>query len=241
MSRSHLEPLGCTSCGAAVPLRNLPEVPCVQCGKPVVVPEDYRRAASRAEEAAALRERVEPHWKRLVRPPARAWQFAAAATVLGLPVCCSAVVALLSPVTLPAGVVVLGAAFPALAPGTGWWVWVLSTEVSAQGLASALAAAAPPSEGEPPGCRRCGAPLPVDSGALSATCGYCGADSLVEAPVRRRVASALGDRVATLQEAVDTLRRRRWVAGFGVLALGVVLAGLWVAAAAALVLVAVLG
>ena len=61
--------------------------------------------------------------------------------------------------------------------------WRTSQKIAGlEGLQARLAAKPPEEAGGTSSCRRCGAPLDVNPGALATRCAYCGADNLLTVP-----------------------------------------------------------
>lgn len=123
---------------------------------------------------------------------------------------------------LDTSVVFAGLVLPALAPGVALWAFTATARQLGAEFTAALAAAPPSSAGRPPGCRSCGAPLALESSgaglpALSATCAYCGTDSLVNTVPLRAVRSQRYAATAALGEAIRGLRRRRVLLALGIL------------------------
>lgn len=105
-------------------------------------------------------------------------------------------------------------------PGALVWLWAEAVHGTVLRLRGDLRA-----QGSPGGvlaCRRCGGTLVVESGALSASCRYCGTDSLVTdlPPIAASVA-ARDAALTTLDDATRALRRRRVEIGAGVVGFGV--------------------
>jgi hypothetical protein len=68
---------------------------------------------------------------------------------------------------------------PALLPGGIGWIRVWALRQTVLELKLEVAALPPGRSGDPPGCRQCAAPLDAAPAAISVTCRYCGADSVV--------------------------------------------------------------
>ncbi len=227
-----LEPLRCHACDGCVPLVDAPTAHCPFCQATVEIPAAYRELHAHQLEAAALRREAEPLFERLSSPPARWLDVLPLVLVTILPAIASSLVVLhdhhLAIVTIFIVVVV-----PALIPGTALWVWTVSIHATVTNFQLALASAPPERPGGPACCRECGAPLTVEPGALSATCHYCGADSLVSnlhAPTDddRKVLHA---DLHTLADANRVLLLRRRLLVIGAVLAALVLAGLALAAA----------
>jgi hypothetical protein len=234
---SALAPLRCDGCGAAVPLPAAADLPasraCDHCGASVTLPAAYVAAAADAVALASARRAVEPSWRQAARAPA-AWVGALALALLLLLPGAAALVAILVPTTpWPRLDVYSLAALPALVPGALLQLWFAAARTTVAAASAAAVAIRLDGARATAGCRQCGAPLAVDAGALAATCGYCGTDSvLTGAPLARR-AGALARGRASLAELVAALRRRRrWLAA-GTLATAIVLGGLAVGLALA--------
>jgi hypothetical protein len=118
--------------------------------------------------------------------------------------------------------------FPGLLPGALLWLWASTVNAAVLRIRRVMRAreAGPTKE---LGCRSCGAPLAPGPDAPTATCLYCGTDSLVrDLPPAARSVADRDHALRTLDEAVRVLRRRRVN-----LALGVTVIGIGVAAVVA--------
>lgn len=223
-----LKPIRCAACGSPVPLVEAAETACAYCAQPVAIPADYLEAARLHHAGAEARAAAEPLWRRF---SARVgWRV----QLLGL-----LLLALLPPlVTLLANLSWPYAAqaqlfglltLPALLPGSGIWIWAAVVNATTLPYREALSAK-PPAKGEGPvSCRSCGAPLAVEPEALSATCLYCGADSLLEVLPVSELGARLRDSLRTLEEAARTLRKRRVLLALSVTAVLLMVAAVsWV-------------
>jgi len=228
-----LEPLRCAGCGSPAPLAARPSVACPACAREVAVPADYLAAARLHEAGVAARAAAESVFARLLRPAP--WTGPAGLALLALaPPAATLAANLLLPDRAPAALFGV-ATLPALLPGAALWTWSAAAGATARPYREALAAAPPPRGSSAPGCRSCGAPLDAAPGALSATCLYCGTDSLLERLPLGELGAALRGTLTDLRSAVGALRRRRLA-----LALGLGAAALLVAALSAAVVLAVL-
>jgi len=233
----NLVPLQCHACGGDVPLVAAPATRCVYCGASVAIPREHVEALALHAEARALRVSVEPRWRRMTAEASPWTEWIAVGLALLLPPSISAVAAFATASPLPTVDGLVFVAVPALAPGGVLWVWAIASRATAQRLHGALGAAPPKRAGGNPTCRSCGAPLPLEPGAVAATCAYCGVDSIVDAAARRPARAALGAEVRTLRDALRTYRMRVTLLGFGLAALAVPMAALaaliWIALRAA--------
>ncbi len=173
-----LEPLICPQCGAPVPLVHATSFPCPYCTATVAVPARYRTLFDANARAAGARREIEARYHNVVQAPPLSVDILAACLVLVLP----AVVAVGyvwfgNPPSLEA--VFTMAIIPALLPGAGVWVWSAAVHATIVRFELALACQPPDRDGGPGRCRKCGAPLEVETGAISARCAYCGTDSLL--------------------------------------------------------------
>lgn len=227
---SALAPLKCTGCGlpAELPITELPPatVVCAACGTLVTLPPAYVEASRRGAAAAVARRAAEPLWARVssVAPP---WLSGMAlALVLVLPALAAAVAALTLVPVWARVELYARVAVPALAPGALLYLWcraVAATVVEAQfaGLATPG-----PNPGAPPMCRTCGASLPIELGALAASCAYCGTDSVVVDIPLKVARDAHHVAAATLGELTQALRHRRRALAAGTVALAFVIGGI---------------
>ena len=222
---SALRPLSCHACGGQIPLTGQASTQCPYCSAVVSVPAEYAHAVELQARAAQLRRSLEPQWQSLTRPRAGATEWLAAALVLLLPPLASVLAAALSPSPLGPDEVVLLVGIPALLPGGAIWVWAIASRATVLRLGQALAASPPKKAGAAPGCRSCGAPLAVEPGALGATCGYCGTDSMVVGVALTAARSRLRDKLRTFDDALRTLRARRILMGLGAVTLVLLMMG----------------
>lgn len=230
-----LRPVSCGGCGAPIPLAvPSPRVTCRYCGAVTELPREYVEAADIRRREGEARRRAEPLWRRLSggAPP---WAKTLGLVLLvALPPVLSLVAWLIPPLRLGVAHITALVGLPAILPGAGVWLWALAVSATTARFTSALAAARS-EEGNRPLCRSCGAPLEVEEGALCATCGYCGTDSLLEEIPVNALARQLGEAMSSLGEAAHRLRARRAILGLGTAA-----AVLLVAAASVLLWVALL-
>lgn len=230
-----IAPLRCDACGAGVPLVREAMATCSFCKAMVPVPPAYLAAADAHAAEARVRRDVEPQWAALTTPPPARWGSVGMAMVALLPPVAT-LVAVLAPAIPPGRVTVLAqVAIPALLPGAVLWLRRGAVAATLLRFRAALAAVPAPRAGEAPGCRSCGGALAVPAGALAATCGYCGTDSLVgELPPRGESARRLGGALRTLAEATAALRTRRRLLALGLVALALAAGALSVALSLAL-------
>jgi predicted RNA-binding Zn-ribbon protein involved in translation (DUF1610 family) len=225
-----LSALTCRTCGAPVPLRVADEVPCPHCGDAVAIPERWRAAAQAREADELVRREVEPLWEKLTTAPPVWVERSLLASIVALPpaVTVAAQVAAFelhrSPPSSLSTFVLL--TLPALLPGGIGWIRVWALRQTVLELKLEVAALPPGRSGDPPSCRQCAAPLDAAPDAISATCRYCGADSVVAdlppaAELKRRRRSSL----KTLAEASGALRRRRRLLTLGLAGLSLVVLG----------------
>lgn len=219
-----LEPLRCKQCGGTVPLRAASEVPCPFCGNRVPIPDKYHQFLVDDE----TRVETEKRFRDVTRVPRARVDYAAAALVLLLPALAAAIPMLLTHHPISAFTIFAAAVVPSLLPGTGLWIWSSSIHATVARFQLALTCKPPELKGGPARCRECDGPLYVAPGALSATCGYCGADNLVAniAGAARRLHTALREQLRTLADAVAALRTRRRLIIAGVVVAAVLLAAL---------------
>lgn len=207
-----LTALACDGCGAPVPLPTEgPRARCAHCGGGADVPASHRdRQAELAEARGALRA-AEDQWRELPRP-LPLWVAAVAPWLIlgGLPVFIA--VNVLGWVfwgwyPTPIHMLALGIFTPIFAViyfgidagakrAYSWRVNAMSAHRTPRGWA----------------CRRCGAPLELEAGALAASCGYCGADSVLSDPGprwRRWLEGEQERAESSLREAVWALRESR--------------------------------
>src|SRR5690606_19681171 len=136
---------------------------CPYCGAAVDVPPAYGDALALLREQDEARRRVEPHLRRLQRPPGKRWIILGAGLVALLPPFAVAVVVALADDALSQADYISLAALPALAPGAAVAFAALASRVTSMQVMTAMAARL--IEGEPC-CRVCGAPLAVEPDAL---------------------------------------------------------------------------
>lgn len=228
-----LAPVSCSGCNAPLPLAvPAPSVACPYCGTANELPASYVEAAALRQREHEARRQAEPLWRKLGRG-APGWSAALALPLLVLLPPLATLCGLLLP-GLDLGVAEVTALFtlPALLPGAGLWIWSSAVSATTLRFRAALAASAPAREGGAPGCRNCGAPLEAAAGDLTATCGYCGADSLLEQIPVNDIARGLGQTLTSLGQATTALRRRRAILGLGTAGVALLVAGssvlLWV-------------
>lgn len=229
-----LSTLHCSQCGAALPLSVLqPNVPCAHCGAPNELPTSYLAASALRAREVEARRAAEPLWRTLADQPPRRARLIGVLAVLLLPPAVTLAAQFL-PAVRPDGARTIALfALPALLPGAVLWLWSAAVIAAAAGLRSLLSAR-PAARGEGSfDCRHCGAPLALEEGALSATCGYCGADSLLRGVEPGVVRRELQQALRTLADALATLRRRRLTLALGLAGVATLVGGasvlLWLA------------
>ncbi|MCO4748149.1 MAG: hypothetical protein KC912_25370 [Proteobacteria bacterium] len=209
-----MKPLRCSSCASPVALGPGAELTCPSCSSAVAVPEDLREAQNTLALRSETRRQLEPLWGRLGHPPSRGWTWLGVAMVLLMPSLATGVAAVVS---LDAGLVAATVTFPSVLPGAVIWLGAAAMRTTTLQMQLDMAAV-PTDTGH--ACRSCGAPLALDTDAISASCGYCGADSVVSAlpaaSISRAQARAL---IQTVEEAMVVLRRRRALIFVGLAAL----------------------
>lgn len=215
-TRQALVPLRCPGCGGGPPLVEASEVACPFCGAAVPIPPDYLEAARLRGQERVARQAAEPAW-RAVAKGVPAWlPFAALGGVALAPPIASLGVNFVHDWSSQADVMAF-VALPLLLPGAALFFWSSAVNETTLGVRAALSAAAPREEGQPLGCRNCGAPLEVEAESLFATCLYCETDSLLEVMPLRPLSEALRGTLSTLRDATEALLRRRRLLAFGVL------------------------
>jgi LSD1 subclass zinc finger protein len=226
-----LSPVKCTGCAAPLPLAiPAPEVRCPHCSTANALPAAYVEAAALRKREAEARRQAEPLWRAL-EGGAPTWSRPAAlALIVVLPPVATLVAWLIPRLELGAVAVTAAVSLPALLPGAALWVWASAVAGTTLRFKAALAARG---DGSTPACRTCGAPLAPEPGALAATCGYCGSDSLLEKIPVSELARSLGEAVTTLEDAARKLRTRRATIGLGAFGLALLVGGssilLWIA------------
>jgi len=219
-----LAPIKCSGCSAPLPLGvPQPHVACPYCGDDNALPAEYVEAAQLRSQEADARRQVEPLWRKLAQG-APGWSgVLAILLVVLLPPLATLVGVLLA--QLGTAEVVAVISLPALLPGSGLWVWAGAVSATTLRFQASLAAH-PSAEAEgAPLCRNCGAPLQPEPDALAATCGYCGADSLLQQIPVKSISRALGEALTTLEQATRRLRGRRAMLGLGAAGVALLIAG----------------
>ncbi len=206
-----MEPIRCAGCGAPLPLREEPQLVCSHCGATTAVPRPYLEAVALQRQARAARAAIEPKARALAHGSQRGWQVAAGATLaLGPPVGTAVGELALSWETSTTYALVV---MPAILPGLALWAWAATARRLHDEFRRGVAARPAPSAGAPPGCRECGAPLAMgEPGApsrLSATCGYCGTESLLVDLPTEELRAHRRRAVRSLVEATTSLSHRR--------------------------------
>lgn len=258
---SEVDILRCPACGAPVPLGSGDTTRCAHCATEVPLPDAHRELRRLAQADEEGRRDAEVVFAGLDRPAPLAVKVLAA--VLDLPMLSFllvygvpfGIVSILVGLRLARAI----AARAGLPSGDDMPLWIGTTTIIAlvtittfvpralgvyanrrltarARLVSALAARTPAAKGGPSGCRNCGAPLEVATGARVARCLYCGAESAVSiaTPLLAAVGAhvrQLGLRVADAATA-DREERRATLRRLGSEALryvltGGVFAGLW--------------
>ena len=212
MSLDALTVLSCDECGAAVPLPAAGErAPCAHCGGSAVVPPAYRARQTELALARAALRSAEHQWRELPRPlPLWVAAVAPPAMALGLPVFIVLNVlgwAFWGWYPTPFHMLALGIFTPVFA--VIFFGIDLAAKRSYARRVRAMAARRTP---EGWACRRCGGPLELIEDSLAASCGYCGADSVLSDPGprwRRWLASEQDRAERSLQKAVAAVRDSR--------------------------------
>ncbi|MEB2312362.1 MAG: hypothetical protein OZ921_00580 [Sorangiineae bacterium] len=218
-----LAPVFCTNCGATLPLSvPAPQVRCPYCGTMCSLPPDYVRAAELRLREQEARRPAEPLWRTL-SASAPSWAIPTALAVTALLPPAATLVAWLMP-ALELGEVEVTAfvSLPALLPGAAFALWSFSVSSTTMRFTEALTARR---RQDVVTCRQCDAPLAPEPGALAATCGYCGADSLLEDLPAHALTASLAVAMSTLDEAVRKLRARRTMLALGAFGLALVIGG----------------
>jgi hypothetical protein len=211
-----LKPIHCTGCGGAVPLLNQPRVICPYCGAGVVIPQDYLKAAQARAGESAARQAMEPLWEKLSRPVPRWLGTVGVLAVVFLPPALTLLAHLLTFPPWSTLEILAKVAIPALVPGATMWLWAAATGATTIAFQQTMAAA-PAKDGRGPlCCRLCGAPLSIESEALSASCAYCGTDSVVQGLPVVRMQIKWKKAMRTLKEATEALKRRRVLLALGI-------------------------
>jgi hypothetical protein len=234
---SDLRPIECGSCGAPVPLPadlgERDETSCVHCGAPVAIGADHAAAVRAVAGAARARRDAEPLWRRLSSPPSAWVEWAGAGLMLALPPLATLLASLLPYPPLGRTEIYAAVTLPALVPGALIMLWHAAVGATVVRFRDAISAHPPRRSGAPPSCRRCGAPLAIEPGAIAATCGYCGTDSLVDEVPVRALQQKLRDAVRTLDDATRKLRLRKIALASGGIGIAAAIGGasllLWLA------------
>lgn len=198
-----LRPLQCGACGAPVPLADSAHVECGGCGSEVPVPEQYRALRRSRGHLSLKQDEASAFLEILGHAPGRLGRGLAYAhvPVVVFPVVLAVFVVVTNFLVVGPIHAVARAAFATCAADTFSlrtktliWVgtffvavvlpYVLSRfmrirEVTRQGLLDGLAASPPTHPGGPARCRKCGAPLAVEAGALGVVCDYCGVENVI--------------------------------------------------------------
>jgi hypothetical protein len=221
-----IEQLKCGSCNASLPLADAPSVKCWYCGAECHVPDELRRALRLARERTRATALAAALWRRLesVRVPRALYVASSVAplTLFAAGVACGLAAVLLIP------------ARRAMVPRVlAWAVWLplvpvmyVACEVGLRNLlasgvdwiAATYASVPPATEGGPPGCRLCGAPLTVEPEDVFVRCAYCDTESLVGvSSARLKAFAAAGARAeGSASRAAELLLRRQRAARFQV-------------------------
>ncbi len=197
-----MKPLSCTSCGGPVPLSTTEESACPWCEAPIPLDEAYATQREQLVEQARFRREAEPQWRQLsAEPPEGVANLSLAALLLA-----PSIVGMIGASTQLAATKIIGfAILPATLPGAAGWLWAEAIELTVRSARRSTAARR--IRDDRPGCRGCGAPLEVEPGALAASCGYCGTDSVIldAAEGEAAVTAAAAD----LRSVTAALKRRR--------------------------------
>ncbi|MBK9266568.1 MAG: sel1 repeat family protein [Polyangiaceae bacterium] len=179
----------CARCGAPLPPTDQQSISCIACGAPNPVDPRIRErvtmqmAADRTQQATALR------IERLLRQPG--------ANMASVTLALAALVSALVWAAVAAAFWIVGSdALDAFAIGVGFfngWVFTfamfsfariaLARRRALLLLSTTFGARPPVKPGDAPGCRQCGAPLPV-GGSVLVGCIYCGTQSVLGINVR---------------------------------------------------------
>ncbi len=184
--------LACPECSAAVGPQDEDSVTCAHCGARVAMPEALRDMIRATHRGAAERAGTEQAVRDLVRQPGAETTRRLVLAATGLlavawAVSVSAMAASwrLDALTLPGLALVLGSPF-AFTWGVYYLVRAHLVSRGALRLVSLRFGARPPDrEGEPHGCRNCGAPLAAGPADVLVRCLYCGMDSVLTFDLRR--------------------------------------------------------
>jgi predicted RNA-binding Zn-ribbon protein involved in translation (DUF1610 family) len=216
-----LEILRCAACGMPLPLEDGATTRCLNCSKETALPPNYVAALAARRETDALRARAEAALAVHGRSPTRAEQVLVAAfdqpgliwtlcygfpVLVGLGLGTDAIGRAIGDTRVVPGVLfIAGFVTLALLPR---FVAIRTRRalVDRATLVAPFAIAAPAAPRGPNRCRSCGAPLRVASGALRASCGYCGADNAVSIP----------DALLEVAGQVRTATEKRFVEALGV-------------------------
>lgn len=209
-----LTPLKCSGCGGSPPLVMAPRTQCPFCGLHVTVPENYQKAAQARRAGKEARLKAEPAWRRLSNGVPGVFLIVGGLLMLCLPPIATVLGHSMPRVPLASAQIIAMFSLPALLPGALVFTLAGALQVVGRTFQTALAARPPTNDGQPPGCRTCGAGLNVEHDALSASCGYCDTDSIVTGISARRERAELGLSLRSLADAVRALKRRwAWITG----------------------------
>jgi hypothetical protein len=231
-----IEQLKCASCNASLPLADAPTVKCWYCGAARSVPDELRRALRLARERTRATALAASLWRSLESVRVSRALYVASSV---------------APLALFAAGIVCGLAVVLLAPSRrvmvprllAWAVWLplipvmyVACEVGLRNLlasgvdwiAATYASVPSATEGGPPGCRLCGAPLTVEPEDVFVRCAYCDTESLVGVSAERvKAIAAAGARAeGSASRAAELLLRRRRAARFQVTGRTLAVAGL---------------
>ncbi len=210
-----LHPLRCGACGASIPLADADAARCLHCGHLERIPPQHRSAYLLARGASDELARATEAWRRFTarlvpRPVVTLTSILPVAAVL-----VGHALGLLQNL----GALDTGLSGRRLVGLLGWLpalvflgVWIFTFWYGDHGermraLAPALAAR----RGRTPECRGCGAPLPLEPGAVFVRCAYCRTDSLVDldAMDRRALSTATEQAAASAREAIEAAAFRQ--------------------------------
>jgi predicted RNA-binding Zn-ribbon protein involved in translation (DUF1610 family) len=203
-----LKPLKCGNCGGSPPLVAATSTPCPFCSVTVAIPDEYARAAQARASSDEARMKAEPIWRLLSGGIPKVFIYVGAILMVILPPVATGLGHLLPETPLASAQILAIFALPAILPGGLVFTLAGALRTIGRPYKIALGARPPEKEGFPPGCRTCGAGLKVTSHALSASCAYCGTDSIVEGISAKRERAALSGSLRSLGDAVRALRRR---------------------------------
>ena len=212
-----LKPIHCEDCGGAVPLVAEALVECPYCASTVAIPSDYLKAAAARAGESAARKATEPLWEKLSRPVPKWLGTVGILAVVFLPPALTLLAHLLTFPPWSTLEILAKVAIPGLVPGATLWLWAAAAGATTLAFQQGMAAAPAKAGKGPPCCRQCGAPLCVEADALSASCAYCGTDSVVQSLPVKTMQTRWKKALRTLEQATVALKRRRVLLALGIL------------------------